>query len=212
MPNNGRVARASGVLARRGLSRALYAEWVGSRLASNQPVERVLAWAGSEADPAGDLVIGTHGRLSVSTGSSESPSRSGPSGPGSPADEPADDPARAWSHLGWHRIERGSWNGEARRLSWTDYDGVRGSATLPRPGRVPELFRERIAASIAVEEIVQVGGGRSVAISGRRDLSAPESRLEWQTSLSRGLNWQQPGLRALAEEVLARLQAEYDRR
>lgn len=205
MPKNGRVARTSGVLTRRGLPRTVYAEWVTSRGSTGDPVERVLAWAGSDRDPAGDLVIGTHGRLSVLSGISGLSGRPG-------ASAPADMPARAWSHVGWHRIERGSWNGEARRLSWTSYDGVRGAASLQTPGRIPELFRERIAASIAVEEIVQVGGGRSVVVSARRDLSTPDGLLEWQTSLSQGLTWQQPGLRALAEDVLARLRAEYDHR
>lgn len=122
------------------------------------------------------------------------------------------EPPRTWTHLGWHQIERGGWNGDDRRLTWILYDGGRGSATLGNPGRVPELFRERIAASIAIEEIIQVGGGRSVVVSGRRDLSTPDGTLEWRTSLSRGLSWQQPGLLDLAEDVLARLRAEYDRR
>ncbi len=118
---------------------------------------------------------------------------------------------QGWTHVGWHRIERGAWNGEAHRLTWTLYDGRRGSAGLAAPGRVPELFRERIAASIAVEEVVAVGQGRSIVVSGRRDLSESNPALEWRRTLSRGLSWNQPGVRELADQVLARLQAEYGR-
>ena len=168
----------------------------------------MLAWAGPGVDgtePVGeDLVIGTRGQLSI--WGDRPVSSATPGASDSPA---AGDPS--WTHVGWHRIERGRWDGDARRLSWSGYDGSRGSATVTAPGRVPELFRERIAASIAVEEIVQVGGGRSVVVSGRRDLSHPDGPIEWRMSLGRGSSWQQPGLRALAEDTLARLRSEYDR-
>lgn len=196
------MVRTSGVLARRGLPAAVYEQWLASRRAAGVPVERVLAWSGSATeagDPddavtgdrsevgTDDLVLGTRGRLS------------------------ARNRELAWTHVGWHRIEHGGWNGETRRLTWSCYDGTRGSAGLPVPGRVPELFRERIAASIAVEETVTVGGGRSIVVSGRRDLSEPDPGLEWRRTLSRGLSWNQPGVSELADDVLARLQAEYGR-
>ena len=43
---------------------------------------------------------------------------------------------RAWKHLGWHEIERGSWNAELNKLSWVPtHRPARPSPRRPRARR-----------------------------------------------------------------------------
>ncbi len=165
----------------RGLDRAAYVAWTASLAERPGRPARILAWA---RGPDG-YVIGSPAALSW--GESE------------------------WTHVGWHEIERGGWNSETAKLSWSLYGGRRGSVGLDEPGRLPELFRERIAATIAVERFVPVSGDRGVIVTARRDLGA-DGGISWHTTLTRGLTWQTDGVRALADDALARLRTEFDLR
>ena len=60
--------------------------------------------------------------------------------------------------MGWHEIERGGWNGETEQLRWQTYGGARSAVALPDPARVPEVFKERVDASIVVRAFVPLGG------------------------------------------------------
>ncbi len=117
--------------------------------------------------------------------------------------------------MGWHQIEHGSFAADDRRLSWTTYTSGSGDVVLPEPGRVPEVFKERVAASIAVEEFVPLDAAddrrTGVTVSGRRDLSRPDDAgISWHASLPAGVSPQTPGLEQLAEAAVARLRIEYD--
>ncbi len=115
-----------------------------------------------------------------------------------------------WTHVGWHQIERGGWNVETARLRWTLYGGQQGFVELSQPGRLPELFRERVAASIVLEKFVPLQGGRGVTIVGRRDLGKSDAPIIWHTTLGRGLSWDADGVQEVADTALAQVQAEYD--
>lgn len=119
-----------------------------------------------------------------------------------------------WVHRGWHEIERGGWNAETAQLRWQVYSGEREAVRLPDPARVPEVFAERVAASIVFERFVPVDAhpSRGVIVSGRRDLADGGARLSWHASLTRGLTWRTPGLRELADEALAEVREQYDPR
>lgn len=143
---------------------------------------RILAWAG-EGD---QLAIGSPSVLSTG------------------------DPG-GWQHVGWHEIERGGWNDELHRLSWVRVDGRRGEVELAVPGRLPELFRERVEATIVLRQFVPLAGERGVTISARRPLGQP-GPLDWHTSLTRGLTWQTAGVREAVDDALARTRAEFDMR
>ena len=119
-----------------------------------------------------------------------------------------------WRHLGWHEIERGGWNAETEQLRWQTYGGARGAVALPDPARVPEVFRERIDASIVFERFVPVGGAgeRGVVVNGRRDLAGGTTEISWHATLTRGVTWRTPGVRELADTALVALRREYDER
>jgi hypothetical protein len=182
--DNGRMRRAvtgSAWWSRsHGLPPVAYAAWTASLAQTPGRPARILAWARGVAG----FVVGSPAALSWSA-----------------QDE--------WTHLGWHEIERGEWNAETATLSWTLHSGGRGAVTLEEPGRLPELFRERIAATIALERFVPVSGDRGIIVTARRDLAA-EGGISWHSTLTRGLTWHSEGVRAAADRAMAELRSEYD--
>jgi hypothetical protein len=169
----------------RGLPPAVYESWKSSLTAQPSRLTRVLAWAKT---PTG---FGIASPANLSYG-----------------DE------RAWTHIGWHEIEHGGWNAELRKLNWVLYTApgraaARGSLELTEPGRLPELFRERISASIALERFVPLAGERGVIIAARRDLGE-SGAVAWHGTLTRGLSWQIDGVRDAVDQAIEQLRAEYD--
>ena len=179
------VARSSGFTRwwskGRGLPTAIHDSWQESLRAHPERQARVLAWAWTEDG----VCIGSRSLLSHGNES-------------------------GWHHVGWHQIERGEWNADTRKLSWTSYDGDPRFVQLTEPGRMPELFRERISASIVAERFVPITGQRGITVSGRRDLADAGAAITWHRTLSRGISWQSEGVQEAADAALAELREEYD--
>jgi hypothetical protein len=74
---------------------------------------------------------------------------------------------------------------------------------------LPELFRERIVATIAIEKFVPLMGERGVTISARRDLGGTGA-VVWHSTLTRGLSWQTAGVRAAVDQAMEQVRTEYD--
>jgi hypothetical protein len=168
----------------------VHASWTSSLRPWPARQARILAWA---TTPDG-FAIGSPSVLSL--GSASAP--------------PGEHSAGAWLHLGWHEIERGGWDSDTGRLGWVLYGGERGQAELLEPGRLPEVFRERVAASIVLERSVPILNRRSVMISARRDLAAGADAITWNTTLERGLSWQGEGVRQAVDDAVAQVRTEYD--
>jgi hypothetical protein len=169
----------------RGLPRTVYDSWRPSLAAQPGRPSRILAWAKTSTG----YCIASPTTLSY-------------------GDE------AGWTHVGWHEIERGSWNAELRRLSWVLHaapskSSPRGSLELVQPGRLPDLFRERIVASIAVEKFVPLVGERGVTITARRDLGG-SGTVVWHSTLTQGLSWQTDGVPAAVDQAMEQVKAEYD--
>jgi hypothetical protein len=169
----------------RGLPKTVYESWNTSLAAQGGQPIRILGWAKT---PTGFCVA-------------------------SPATLSYGDEL-AWEHLGWHEIERGGWNADLNKLSWVRYAppgeaAARGSLELTEPGRLPELFRERISATIAVERFVPLAGERGVVIAARRDLGG-SGTVVWHGTLTRGLSWQTDGVRAAVDQAMEQVKTEYD--
>jgi hypothetical protein len=162
----------------------VYATWCATLAEAPGRPARILAWTPSVGE---DLVVLSPSVLSVRTG---------------------DD----WRHVGWHLIERGGWNAETAQLRWQTYAGSRGAVTLPDPSRVPEVFKERVDASVVFERFVPIAAGsdRGVVINARRSLAAGQDGIDWRVTLTRGVTWGTPGLRELTDTTLAELRREYD--
>ncbi len=166
----------------RGIPQPVYDSWASSLRAQPGRQVRVLAWAKT---PEG-FAVGSPSALSIGEDS--------------------------WDHLGWHEIERGGWDGETGRLTWTRYGGEMGSVEITEPGRLPEVFRERVSASIVLEKFVPIVNNRGVVISGRRNLADGELEITWNSALGRGLSYQTEGVRSAVDEALAQVRTEYDMR
>ena len=76
-----------------------------------------------------------------------------------------------WSFIGWHEIQHGGWDRDASLLTWLSIDGESDRAKLDEPGEVPEVFLERVGASIVMQQRLRVPDTSfSVVIAARRAL------------------------------------------
>lgn len=140
---------------------------------------RVLAWAHGVDGP----VVGLADRLAIRT-------------------------AGGWSFVPWHEIASGGWDSEEARLRWRLTDGTEGAVLLRDPGSLPDLFRERVGASIVVQERFDLTRGRAAMIVARRTLDDAHGPLLW-TVTRHGGSFDTAQLDQ-ADAELARLRSEYD--
>ncbi|MGC5011399.1 hypothetical protein ACLQ2R_11600 [Streptosporangium sp. DT93] len=101
------------------------------------------------------------------------------------------------ARLPWFQVDRGTWDEEGLTVVTTD--GRSHRALLPEPGRVPEAVRERVTASIVVSQYVPLDARGGVRLVARR---ADADELVWELVFDAGLDAEDPGLRALAEQAL----------
>ena len=104
----------------------------------------------------------------------------------------------------WHLVDRGRWDPDTDVLSVTWVDGSpAGRWRLTRPGGVPDLFRERVQASIVLVEEVALDRTRRARVVLRRDLASDVVLA--QTIVGRGCDPDDPELVAATEAVADRL-------
>lgn len=114
-----------------------------------------------------------------------------------------DDGWQAWP---WEQVKGGSWRSEEQEFQWSTMEGDEFSAQLEEPGRLPELFRERVQASTIATESFDLPGG-SVQIVARR---APGGQGECRFyAVPRGrISLDDPAVRDLVVAQTDRLRAE----
>lgn len=140
---------------------------------------RVLAWAHGAAGP----VVGLADRLAVRE-------------------------SEGWRFVPWHEITSGGWDSDGGRLRWRLTDGSDDAVLLGDPGSLPDLFRERVGASIVVQERFELNRGRAAMIVARRPLDDERAPLFW-TVTRHGGSFDTAQIDQ-ADAELARLRAEYD--
>lgn len=92
--------------------------------------------------------------------------------------------AGEWRSWGWEEILNGRWNADQSSFEWTTTGGHRIAVALDEPGRLPEVFRERVQASVVVTESHDLDRG-TVSIIGRRRLDGSDT-LTWYATASGG--------------------------
>ncbi|MBA3020946.1 hypothetical protein [Propionicimonas sp.] len=120
--------------------------------------------------------------------------------------------ADGWVQLSWHEIERGGWDRNTQHLSWVGIDGSAAELELVNPGRLPQLFKERVNASVVYTKSMPLAGVGSAVISARRDLAHPDAPLVWRASPGDSTEVEQVAADPSVANELARLRAEYDQR
>ncbi|MBC6463630.1 hypothetical protein HKK72_38215 [Actinomadura sp. HBU206391] len=101
--------------------------------------------------------------------------------------------------LPWDRIGHASW-----KDGWLHVHEPNGAADhhvrLTEPGSMPETVRERVTATVVMDQQSRLPSGERVRIVGRRPVEGTE--LRWSFVFEAGLDSDDPGLRDQAERLL----------
>lgn len=110
----------------------------------------------------------------------------------------------------WHEVDTGAWDPESATLSLSWVGGTNAlqwrMQTRTGPGRIPEVFRERVSASVVAVREVKLGSRRNARVSIRAVLGTGE--LVDQVIFGRGAQAPDGPLAAEVEQV--RQQARVD--
>jgi hypothetical protein len=112
----------------------------------------------------------------------------------------------------WEQVESADWDLEAETLrvrevgSWGE-PRPSYALTMSDPGRLLELVRERITASVVLQRHVAVEGKRGVRVIARRSASAGRE-LSWLFEYDEGIDPADPFVEHTAREALAAAQNE----
>ncbi|WP_244929099.1 hypothetical protein [Nocardioides sp. W7] len=116
------------------------------------------------------------------------------------------------SRLPWEEVEAADWDHDESTLTVTEvgsWGELRGQHRLliEEPGRLLELVRERVTASVVLQRHVAVDGRRGLRVIARR---APrgDRPLVWVFEYDEGVDPDDPVVRALAEDALAAARTE----
>ncbi len=103
----------------------------------------------------------------------------------------------------WHEVDTGAWESETAILSLSWVGGTTAlqwrMRTLTGPGRIPEVFRDRVSASVVQVREVKLSPKRTATVSIRSVLSTRE--LIDQVALGRGARTTDSELMAQVEQV-----------
>ena len=143
--------------------------------------EKVLAWAESTS---GQVVAGTRDALYVTA-------------PDSPAGR----------RLPWEQVEAADWDRDTSQLRVSEVGAwglarVEHAFTIEEPGRLLELVRERVSASVVLQRHVPISGRRGVRVIARRPPRG-DRPLAWFYEYDEGVDPHDPEVRAAAEAALA---------
>ncbi|WP_329520023.1 hypothetical protein [Spirillospora sp. NBC_01491] len=99
----------------------------------------------------------------------------------------------------WERVDQASWKDGWLHVQETS-GGPEHHVRLTEPGSVPETVRERVTATVVLTHHARLPGGGGVRIAGRRP--AEGGGVRWSFVFEAGLDPDDPGLRAHAEQIL----------
>jgi hypothetical protein len=106
----------------------------------------------------------------------------------------------------WEQVEAADWDRDTDTFrlsevgSWGDQRPVH-TARLTEPGRLLELVRERVTASVVLQRHVTVGGRRGLRVIARRAPSGAGG-VQWVYEYDEGVDPDDPAVRAAAREAL----------
>jgi hypothetical protein len=115
-----------------------------------------------------------------------------------------------WAEQPWHEVEHGGWDGESGTLSWTTTSGDRHAIRLTEPRGLPDLFNERVTATIVATRTLDLGRHLKGVLTGRRDLSPGATGVLWHVTPGHGTTAADLANDPLVSLELERLHSEYD--
>lgn len=114
--------------------------------------------------------------------------------------------------IGWEQVEAAHWDRDSSELRISEVARW-GEArpehrfTIEEPGRLLELLRERVTASVVITRHVAVDGRRGLRVIGRRP-PASSAPITWVHEYDDGIDPSDPTVRAAAAEGLAAARVE----
>lgn len=102
------------------------------------------------------------------------------------------------TRIPYETIDKASWDEDGLRLALTG--GTRHEVRVPEPRLLPETLRERVNATIIVNKHVHLPGRGGVRLVARRRPAGEV--VGWTLVFDEGLDPDDPGLRAQAEQAL----------
>jgi len=116
------------------------------------------------------------------------------------------------TRIPWEQVEAADWDADTDLLrvslvgSWGD-QRVEHDLSLTEPGRLLELVRERVTASVVLQRHVPLAGRRGVRVIGRR---APRGNapIEWFYEYDEGVDPRDPAVSTAAAEALVAARAD----
>jgi hypothetical protein len=109
--------------------------------------------------------------------------------------------------LGWERVESAGWSSESETLrvrelvAWGEAKPTH-EVRIADPGRLLELVRERVTASVLLQRHVAVTGSRGVRVIGRRAPSGARA-VTWLLEYDEGIDPSDEAVVRTAEALLA---------
>jgi len=112
----------------------------------------------------------------------------------------------------WEQVEAADWDRDTDTLrlsevgSWGEQRPVH-AAVLAEPGRLLELVRERVTASVVLQRHVAVAGRRGLRVIARRAPSG-SGGVQWVYEYDEGLDPDDPAVRDIARTTLEAMRRE----
>jgi hypothetical protein len=117
------------------------------------------------------------------------------------------DPGGQVTRLPWEQVEAADWDRDSSRFrvsevgSWGEERAVH-ALTIDEPGRLLELVRERVTASVVLQRHVALAGRRGLRVIARRSPRG-DRPLAWFYEYDEGVDPDDPAVRAAATAALA---------
>lgn len=105
--------------------------------------------------------------------------------------------------VGWEHVEHAHWQRggvHVREVATLGEKAREYDLAVPEPENLPEVVRDRVNASIVINQYLRLEGNGGVRIVGRRGLGGDE--VVWNLIFDAGLDTRDPALRARAGELL----------
>lgn len=111
----------------------------------------------------------------------------------------------------WEQVRSADWDRDGGRLKVIQLSNfgtphARYEFTVEDPGRLPELVRERVTASVVLQRAVTLGGAGTSRVIARRSPDGGE--VHWMVEYAEGLDPSDPRVIERTEDALADARAE----
>jgi hypothetical protein len=111
----------------------------------------------------------------------------------------------------WFEVDRASWDGDANQFDVLPVPASdhakRYRIPISEPGRLVDVVREQVIASVVITRHVPLDGRSGVRVTGRRK---EDGSLVWHAVLDAGVDIDQPQIRERLDSAVAQVRSEVE--